>query len=120
MGERRAALFGGSSGSGPLSDLFVVELSRYTVVRRIDTVEPCLSEPSEATFYYECYYKLQDGGSLVASLAALTGFYTCCFHVVFLISVTLLLLLKLQESYLLPLLNGILFHDLNNFDYPNT
>ena len=32
VGERRAALFGGYSVSGPLSDLFVVELSRHTVV----------------------------------------------------------------------------------------
>ena len=32
VGERRAALFGGWSGSGTLSDLFVVELSRHTVV----------------------------------------------------------------------------------------
>ena len=32
VGERRAALFGDYSGSGPLSDLFVVELSRHTVV----------------------------------------------------------------------------------------
>ena len=32
VGERRAALFGGYSGSGPVSDLFVVELSRHTVV----------------------------------------------------------------------------------------
>ena len=32
VGERRAALFGGWSGSGALSDLFVVELSRHTVV----------------------------------------------------------------------------------------
>ena len=32
VGERRAALFGGWSVSGPLSDLFVVELSRNTVV----------------------------------------------------------------------------------------
>ena len=30
--ERRAALFGGISGSVTLSDLFVVELSRHTVV----------------------------------------------------------------------------------------
>ena len=32
VGERRAALFGGLSGSATLSDLFVVELSRHTVV----------------------------------------------------------------------------------------
>ena len=32
VGERRAALFGGWSKLGPLSDLFVVELSRHTVV----------------------------------------------------------------------------------------
>ena len=32
VGERRAALFGGYSVSGPISDLFVVELSRLTVV----------------------------------------------------------------------------------------
>ena len=32
VGERRAALFGGLSGSRTLSDLFVVELSRHTVV----------------------------------------------------------------------------------------
>ena len=32
VGERRAALFGGKGGSKPLSDLFVVELSRHTVV----------------------------------------------------------------------------------------
>ena len=32
VGERRAALFGGWSGSGALSDLFVFELSRHTVV----------------------------------------------------------------------------------------
>ena len=33
MGERRAALFGGWSKLGPLGDdLFVVELSRHTVV----------------------------------------------------------------------------------------
>ena len=32
VGERRAALFGGYNISGPLSDLFVVELSRHTVV----------------------------------------------------------------------------------------
>ena len=32
VGERRAALFGGQSGSESLSDLFVVELSRHTVV----------------------------------------------------------------------------------------
>ena len=32
VGERRAALFGGYSGSEALSDLFVVELSRHTVV----------------------------------------------------------------------------------------
>ena len=30
--ERRAALFGSYSGSEPLSDLFVVELSKHTVV----------------------------------------------------------------------------------------
>ena len=34
VSERRAALFGGMCGSGPLSDLFVVDLSRHTVVRR--------------------------------------------------------------------------------------
>ena len=32
VGESKAALFGGESISGPLSDLFVVELSRHTVV----------------------------------------------------------------------------------------
>ena len=32
VGERRAALFGGWSGSRLNSDLFVVELSRHTVV----------------------------------------------------------------------------------------
>ena len=32
MGERRAALFGGYSGSRALSDLFVVELRQHTVV----------------------------------------------------------------------------------------
>ena len=32
VSERRAALFGGLSGSRALSDLFVVELSRHTVV----------------------------------------------------------------------------------------
>ena len=32
VGERRAALFGGISGSRAVSDLFVVELSRRTVV----------------------------------------------------------------------------------------
>ena len=32
VGERRAALFGGVSGSESLSDLFVVELNRHTVV----------------------------------------------------------------------------------------
>ena len=37
VGERRAALFGGLGKSGVLSDLFVVELSRHTVVRRKDT-----------------------------------------------------------------------------------
>ena len=30
--ERKAALFGGESVSRPLSDLFMVELSRHTVV----------------------------------------------------------------------------------------
>ena len=34
VGERRAALFGGWSGSVAISDdLFIVDLSRYTVVR---------------------------------------------------------------------------------------
>ena len=32
VGEGRAALFGGESVSGTLSDLYVVELSRHTVV----------------------------------------------------------------------------------------
>ena len=32
VGERRAAVFGGYKGSRTLSDLFVVELSRHTVV----------------------------------------------------------------------------------------
>ena len=32
VGERRAALFGGSSGVFPVSDLFIVDLSRDTVV----------------------------------------------------------------------------------------
>ena len=32
VGERRAALYGGASVSGALSDLFVVELCRHTVV----------------------------------------------------------------------------------------
>ena len=36
VGERRAALFGGQSVSKTLSDLFVVELSRHTVVSRKD------------------------------------------------------------------------------------
>ena len=36
VGEKKAALFGGQSVSGFLSDLFVVELSRRTVVRRKD------------------------------------------------------------------------------------
>ena len=32
VGERRAALFGGWSGSGASDDLFIVDLSRDTVV----------------------------------------------------------------------------------------
>ena len=32
VGERRAALFGGWSGSGAISDMFIVDLSRDTVV----------------------------------------------------------------------------------------
>ena len=32
VGERKAVLFGGRSGSGPSDDLLIVELSRDTVV----------------------------------------------------------------------------------------
>ena len=39
MGERKAALFDGDRGLGlPVSDLFIVDLSRHTVV----SVKPCL------------------------------------------------------------------------------
>ena len=53
---------------------------------------------SEATFYYECHYNLQDGRSLVA-LWQLYPAAICCFlcRGVFLLSVTLLILFKLQQ-----------------------
>ena len=38
VGERRAALFGGVSGSGPSDDLLIAELSRDTVVSVCDSV----------------------------------------------------------------------------------
>ena len=36
IGERRAALFGGMSQSGTLNDLYIVDLSRDTVVSVIN------------------------------------------------------------------------------------